>query len=93
MPELTFRLRWPDASETVNYSPSTIIKNHFSSGASYEMADFLARSRLALAAASARVEATYGHPCARAQHTLATIEQRAAAFSAQQTITVIEITP
>jgi uncharacterized repeat protein (TIGR04042 family) len=93
MPELTFRLRWPDAAETVNYSPSTIIKNHFSSGESYEMMEFLHRSRRALAAASARVEAAYGYPCSRAQATLAAIETRAAQFSAQQIITVIEITP
>jgi len=93
MPELTFRLRWPDASETVNYSPSTIIKNYFNEGTSYEMTDFLERARRALHAASARVEQTYGHPCARAQHSLASIEQYATQFSEPQTVTVIEINP
>jgi uncharacterized repeat protein (TIGR04042 family) len=93
MPELSFRLRWPDASETVNYSPSTIIKNYFNQGTSYEISDFLERARRALHAASARVEQTYGHPCARAQHSLASIEQHAAQFTEQQIVKVIEITP
>jgi uncharacterized repeat protein (TIGR04042 family) len=93
MPELMFRIRWPDASETANYSPSSIIKNHFDAGKSYEIPDFLTRARSAMAAASARVAATYGHPCSRAAATLAAIESRAATYSESETITVIEITP
>ena len=66
MPEMLFRLRWPDASETTHYSPSLVIEEHFSPGQSYELGDFLARSRAALRVASDRVEAKYGMPCSRA---------------------------
>jgi uncharacterized repeat protein (TIGR04042 family) len=80
MPELTFRLRWPDGSETVNYSPSTVVTQFLSPGASYGIDDFLLRARQALNAASARVEHKYGHPCARAHATLDTLEGRAKMF-------------
>ena len=93
MPELIFRLRWPDGSETVNYSPSTIVRNFLSPGAAYEIGDFMARSRLGLRAASARVEQKYGYPCVRAQATLASIEQHAEAFAARDgaRVTVLEM--
>jgi uncharacterized repeat protein (TIGR04042 family) len=80
MPEMSFRLRWPDASETLNYSPSSVILNHFRAGDTYELAVFLQRARAAMEAASARVQDKYGFPCARARATLAAIEQQAAAF-------------
>ena len=95
MPELLFRLRWPDGSETVNYSPSTIVRNFLSAGEAYEIGDFIERSRLGLRAASARVEEKYGHPCVRAQATLASIEQRAIPFAARDgvVVTVLEMSP
>jgi uncharacterized repeat protein (TIGR04042 family) len=90
MPELTFRLRWPDATETVNYSPSTIITTFLEAGRVYRMEDFLARSREGLAAASARVKERYGHPCARAAASLAEIEQQSARFAGTAEVTVLE---
>jgi uncharacterized repeat protein (TIGR04042 family) len=83
MPEMTFILRWPDATEQTCYSPSTVIKEHLKAGESYALADFLAQSRIALHMASDRVRAKFGMPCTRALGQLADIEQRATRFSAQ----------
>jgi len=95
MPEVTLRLRWPDGAETVNYSPSTIVNQFFSPGASYGIEDFLLRARQALHAASARVEQKYGHPCARAHATLETLEGRAKMFTEipLAEVTIMAISP
>jgi uncharacterized repeat protein (TIGR04042 family) len=82
MPELRFRIRWPDATEQTCYSPSTVIKEHFTTSQIYDLPDFLARCHLALHQASDRVQARYGMPCSRALGQLADIEHRAMRFSA-----------
>ncbi len=82
MPELHFRLRWPDETEQNCYSPSTVIREHFRAGESYALGDFLARCRMALNLASDRVRAKFGMPCARALGQLADIEALALRFSA-----------
>jgi len=82
MPELRFRIRWPDGSAETCYSPSLVVKDFFSPGQSYPLVDFLERSRRALNLASDRVEAKYGWRCSRALAQLARIETAAAAFSA-----------
>jgi len=74
MPEMHFRIRWPDGTEEVCYSPSRVIKDHLVPGETYALADFLARSRAALTLASERVKARYGVPCGRALGQLARIE-------------------
>jgi uncharacterized repeat protein (TIGR04042 family) len=81
MPEMCFFIRWPDGSRELCYSPSLVVKDYFAPGESYLLADFLARSRTALAIASDRIEAKYGHPCPRALAQLARIEAAAASFS------------
>jgi uncharacterized repeat protein (TIGR04042 family) len=81
MPEMRFRIRWPDGSLESCYSPSLVIKDYFAVGADYALADFLARSRTALGVASERVRARYGMPCSRALAQLARIETTAGAFS------------
>ena len=81
MPELRFRLRWPDETEQSCYSPSTVIREHFKAGESYALPDFLVRSRVALHSASDRVRAKFGMPCSRALGQLADIERRALRFS------------
>ena len=82
MPEMHFRVRWPDGAVETCYSPSLVIKDFFQPGASYPLADFLARSRTALRIASDRVEAKYGFPCSRALGQLARIEAACARFAA-----------
>ncbi|GGC47911.1 MSMEG_0570 family nitrogen starvation response protein [Chelatococcus reniformis] len=80
MPEMLFHLRWPDGRGEACYSPSLVIKDFFAPGEAYPVADFLERSRTALAIASDRVQARYGMPCARARAQLARIEAASTPF-------------
>jgi uncharacterized repeat protein (TIGR04042 family) len=80
MPEMRFRIRWPDGTTESCYSPSLVIKDYFSVGATYALADFVERSRTALSIASERVRAKYGMPCRRAMAQLARIETAAGVF-------------
>ena len=45
MPEMRFRVRWPDESVSTCYSPSLVVKDFLEVGQSYAVEDFLARSR------------------------------------------------
>jgi uncharacterized repeat protein (TIGR04042 family) len=81
MPEMRFRIRWPDGTAEACYSPSLVIKDFFNPGESYALPDFLARSRSALNIASDRVEAKYGYACSRAAAQLERIESAAKSFS------------
>jgi uncharacterized repeat protein (TIGR04042 family) len=80
MPEMRFCIRWPDGTAETCYSPSLVIKDYFSVGESYPLADFLARSRAALNIANERVRAKYGFACSQAITQLARIESAATAF-------------
>lgn len=82
MPEMMFRVRWPDGKTEDCYSPSLVIKDYFSPGETYALADFLERARTALGIASERVKAKYGFACAHAMSQLAEIEATACNFSA-----------
>jgi len=82
MPEMHFRIRWPDGTAEACYSPSLVIKDFFAPGESYPLVDFLERSRTALNIASERVEAKYGSRCSRALAQLNRIESTAKTFSA-----------
>jgi uncharacterized repeat protein (TIGR04042 family) len=83
MPAMHYRLRWPDASESTCYSPSTVIKDYFEPGLSYPLPDFLRRIREATQIASDRVKAKFGFLCSQAGDQLACIEQHAARFADQ----------
>jgi uncharacterized repeat protein (TIGR04042 family) len=78
MPEMWFVVRWPDGSSETCYSPSLVIKEHFSEGELYAVQDF--RGRTALRIASDRVQAKYGRPCSLALGQLKSIESAAARF-------------
>jgi uncharacterized repeat protein (TIGR04042 family) len=80
MPEMWFVVRWPDGSSETCYSPSLVIKEHFSEGGVYGVEDFLDRSRTALRIASDRVQAKYGRPCSLALGQLKSIESVATRF-------------
>ena len=79
MPELHFRLRWPDGGESTHYSPSSVVLDYFSAGQEYEITDFLSRARAALTRASARVQEKYG---------LDAIEHHAVPFTARAELRV-----
>ncbi len=80
MPEVRFRVRWPDDRVKTCYSPSTAIKAVFEPGTAYSLADFLARSEQGLNQASERVRQVYGFACSSAQDQLNAIRKAAAAF-------------
>ena len=80
MPAMHFRLRWPDAQEMRCYSPSLVIKDHFTPGARYPLPQFMTEVRSALHTASERVRAKFGFACSMALDQLAEIEEIAAAF-------------
>jgi len=81
MPEMRFTIRWPDGASERCYSPSLVVKDYFSPGDSYPLAEFLARSRTALLIASDRVKAKYGRPCSLALAQLARIEAGCRSFT------------
>jgi uncharacterized repeat protein (TIGR04042 family) len=83
MPEMRFRIRWPDGASESCYSPSLVIKEYFAPGESYALVDFLERSRRALTLANERVRAKYGVPCPRAMAQLARIEAVGSGFLAE----------
>jgi uncharacterized repeat protein (TIGR04042 family) len=80
MPDMTFKVRWPDGSVSDCYSPSLVIKDYFVPGTCYPLAEFVRRSREALDIASERVRQKYGWPCGHAQHQKEQIEAIAARF-------------
>lgn len=89
MPEMRFHIRWPDGTTENCYSPSLVIKDFLSVGASYPLAEFLTRSRAALDIASERVKEKYGWRCSRAQKQLARIEAAAKTYAAMPDAHVI----
>ena len=80
MPAMHFTLRWPDGRAQRCYSPSLVIKDYFAPGSSYDLPDFMRRTREALGIASERVRAKYGFACSMALDQLAQIEAAAAPF-------------
>jgi uncharacterized repeat protein (TIGR04042 family) len=82
MPEVHFRVRWPDGSLERCYSPSRTIKEYLRAGASYPLADFVARCRAALERGSERVRQKYGQGCGQAAAQIADIERTAGRFDA-----------
>ncbi len=83
MPEMRFQIEWPDGSQEICYSPSLIVKEYFTPDQSYDLPDFVARSRTALTIASDRVKAKYGFSCGLALGQLQEIEATAAKYKGQ----------
>jgi uncharacterized repeat protein (TIGR04042 family) len=88
MPEIRFRIRWPDGSAETCYSPSLVVKEFFAVGASYPLGDFLQRTRTALDIASESVKEKYGWRCSRAAAQLARIETAAKNFASVSDVRV-----
>jgi len=81
MPEMRFRVRWPDGKRESCYSPSLVVKEYFTPGESYAVDEFVTRSRTALHLASDRVKARFGFACSLAMGQLDRIEARAKLFA------------
>lgn len=88
MPEVNFKIQWPDGKQETCYSPSLIVKKYFEPGASYTVSEFVEKSRESLNIASDRVQATYGFPCSRAIGQLKKIEQAAQQYKNPDSDTV-----
>jgi uncharacterized repeat protein (TIGR04042 family) len=80
MPEVRFRVRWPDQSEETCYSPSSVIKEYFKAGDIYTVPEFVTRSREALNIASDRVAQKFGFHCSSAMDQIQQIEKMAAHY-------------
>ncbi len=88
MPEMRFKIQWPDGTEELCYSPSLVIKDYFTPDQSYPLDEFVARSRTALTIASDRVKAKYGMPCGLALNQLSQIERRADQFQQKAAVSL-----
>ena len=89
MPEMTFRIRWPDDTRAACYSPSSTVKDFFTVGEAYPLAEFLDRSRRAMHHASERVRQRYGYACSSAMSELKHIETLASRFASQPDARVV----
>ena len=89
MPEINFKIQWPDGTEQDCYSPSLVVKEYFNPGETYELKEFVAKSRTALKIASDRVKKAYGFPCSKALSQLQQIESKASEYQELTTPTVL----
>lgn len=80
MPEINFTIQWPDGIQQNCYSPSVIVKQYFTPGETYELTEFVEKSRAALNIASDRVKEVYGFPCSKALRQLKQIESKASEY-------------
>lgn len=88
MPEVYFRVQWPDGQSAEYYSPSTAVLAHLQAGQSYTLPEFVARSQAAMHQASERVRQKYGYTCSSALDTLRRIEQTALGYAARPEVRV-----
>ncbi|WP_293373475.1 MSMEG_0570 family nitrogen starvation response protein [Nevskia sp.] len=83
MPEVHFRVRWPDHTATRCYSPSATIRSSLQAGLTCPVAQFVKISRMALEKGSERVRRKHGFACGRAEMQIAIIESFAARYASQ----------
>ncbi|HTH94365.1 MAG TPA: MSMEG_0570 family nitrogen starvation response protein [Rhodocyclaceae bacterium] len=81
MPEMFFRVRWPNGESEKCYSPSLVITDHLTPGTAYPVGDFVARCNTALTEASERVRQKYGYACSSAMDQLGRIQEKAGQFA------------
>ena len=86
MPEVLFKIKWPDGTIEDCYSPSTIIFDYLKEGESYNLKDFIERSSNALNLASERVKKKYGFRCTSAESQLSKILANAQTFKPDQNV-------
>jgi uncharacterized repeat protein (TIGR04042 family) len=91
MPEIHFTIQLPDGLTKECYSPSTVVLKHFSRGDEMSVAEFLSRSREALAAAGERVREKYGFACSSAAAQLDSIEEWTRPYESNATIRILHI--
>jgi uncharacterized repeat protein (TIGR04042 family) len=91
MPEVNFRVRWPDDSENECYSPSTVIRDYLKSGDRFTVSEFAERARAGLGAASERVRERFGFACSSAMGQLGQIEQQCSRFDSNTIVEIVSV--
>ncbi len=91
MPECHVDVRWPDGREESIYSPSLVMEELLTVGASYPVTEFVTIARSGLQEASRRVEARFGHPCSLAAASLAAVERAASPLDQAAAVEVLAI--
>ena len=91
MPEVMFKVRWPDGKVEDSYSPSTVIFDFLKEGESYRLNDFVDLSTKALNLASERVVKKYGFRCTSADNQLAKILATADSFTQNQSVDCLSL--
>jgi len=87
MPVTHFVVRWPDGTQALCYSPSTVVRDYLSPG-DYPLDDFLDAARDALSAASERVRQKFGYACSSALDQWDAIERAAEQYRSQPAVSV-----
>lgn len=82
MPEINFKIQWPNGQQELCYSPSLVVKAYFEPGKTYKVSEFVERARESLTIASDRVQEKYGFPCSQALGQLRKIEIMAQQYEA-----------
>ncbi|CAN3127258.1 MSMEG_0570 family nitrogen starvation response protein [Mycobacterium sp. smrl_JER01] len=93
MPEMTFRVRWPDGVEQHCYSPSLVVHDHLRAGADYTVTDFVERSSRAMTEAGDRVLAKFGFACTSAAATAEQIVEAATRYPGEAVLQVVSMDP
>jgi uncharacterized repeat protein (TIGR04042 family) len=91
MPEVIFTVQLPDGTTKEFYSPSTVVLRYFAAGEEMPVAEFLARSRTALAAAAERVREKFGFSCSSAAAQIAEIERWTGSLPADEILRIQRI--
>jgi len=91
MPEIYFDVTWPSGRRQRCYSPSSVIEQHLTAGASYRVDEFVCLARDALSAASERVRLKYGFSCSAARDQLRHIETTAGALTASERAGLVRV--
>ena len=91
MPEMHFRVRFPNGATVDCYSPSYVVEDYLDVGHSYAVPDFLERARTALKIAAERVRERYGFSCSSALDQLAMIEQTVDSLSTEQRALPVQV--
>ena len=91
MPEVIFTVELPDGATKECYSPSSVVRRYFAKGEEMPLAEFVQRSRKALAEASERVRAKFGFGCSSAAAQLSEIEHWSQSYTQDAVIRIVSI--
>jgi len=91
VPELRFRIRWPDGSTLECTSPSTVIREFFNAGEELTVGELIDRSREAFDRASDRVVERYGFRCTAAAAQRDDILAYAERFEPQARVRIVSV--